>query len=140
MAPFDLEAPAVEPSPDDDLDIGRDGAEAAATVPVWNDDDEHPLDAKVTFGRADGGPDRRPVVEQPFRQSMRGYRNALPPFEDGVERVVLRADRHVVGDTVDYEELEATVADDGERFRVEGEDSCGSNGVGDYSLRGLEGW
>jgi len=139
VAPFDLEAPAVEPSPDDDLDIERDGAEAAATVPVWNDD-EHPLDAKITFGRADGGPDRRPVVEQPFRQSTRGCRNALPPFEDGVERVVLRADRHVVGDTVDYEELEATVADDGERFRVEGEDSCGSNGVGDYSLRGLEGW
>ena len=36
--------------------------------------------------------------------------------------MILRADRHVVGDTTDYEEPEATVADDGERFRVEGED------------------
>lgn len=54
---------------------------------------------------------------------MRGYRNALPPFNDGVERVVLRADRHVVGDTVGYEELETTIAYDGERFRVEAEDS-----------------
>ena len=53
---------------------------------------------------------------------MRGYRNALPLFEDGVERVVLRADRHVVGDTVDYDELEATVAYGGQRFHVEGED------------------
>lgn len=44
-------------------------------------------------------------------------------FEDGVERVVLRADRRVVGDTVGYEEPEATVADGGERFHVEGEDS-----------------
>ena len=118
---LDLEAPAVSPTPDDDAEIERDGDEVVVTTPVWNDE-EHPPDAELVFERTDRDPDRRLVAEQLFRRPMRGYRNALPLFEDGVERVVLRTDRHVVGDTVDYDELEATVAYGGQRFHVEGED------------------
>ncbi|PSQ45097.1 hypothetical protein BRD14_00150 [Halobacteriales archaeon SW_5_68_122] len=118
---LDLEAPAVSPTPDDDAEIERDGDEVVVTTPVWNDE-EHPPDAELVFERTDRDPDRRLVAEQLFRRPMRGYRNALPLFEDGVEQVVLRTDRHVVSDTVDYDELEATVAYGGQRFHVEGED------------------
>jgi hypothetical protein len=121
---FDLKTPAVEPSPDDDVEIERDGDEVVVTTPLWNHD-EHPPDAELVFERTDRDPDRRLVAEQLFRRPLRGYRNALPLFEDGVERIVLRADRHVVGDTVDYDELEATVAYGGETVRVQGEDPIG---------------
>lgn len=117
----DLEAPDVDPKPDDDVEIERDGEAVTATMPVWGDD-EHPPDAEIVFERTDAEPDRRLVSEQLFRRPMRGYRNALPLFGEGVDRVVLHADRHVVGGTVGYEELERTVEYDGETFHVEGED------------------
>ena len=117
----DLDAPAVEPDPDENVEVERDGAAVTVTMPVWGDD-EHPPDAELVFERTDEPVDRRLVPEQLFRRPMGGYRNALPLFESGVERVVLRGDRHVVGDTVGYEALEATVAYRGDTFHVEGED------------------
>lgn len=118
---IDLDAPAVHPAPDDDLVVDRDGTEVVVTTPAWHDDD-HPPRAEIEFERTDREPDRRLIPEQLFRRPMAGYRNSLSFFEDGVDRVVLRADRHTVGDTVGYDELERTVAYEGERFHAVGED------------------
>lgn len=118
---IDLAAPGVDPEPDDDLEVERDGSEVVVTTPAWHDE-EHPPRAEIAFERTDREPDRRLVAEQLFRRPMAGYRNALPFFDAGVERVVLRADRHTVGDTVGYGELERTVAFEGETFHAEGED------------------
>lgn len=120
---FDLDAPAVDPTPDDDVDVERDGEEILVTMPEWNDE-EHPPQAKVTFERAaeGSGVDRRLIPEQLFRRPMRGFRNALSLFEEGIERVTLRADRHVVGTTVEYDDLQQRVAYEGTTFRVKGED------------------
>lgn len=118
----DLDAPEVSPSVDDDVDIERDGDELVVTMPEWNDD-EHPPNAEIIFERAASAEtDRRLIPEQLFRQPMRGYRNALPLFEESIERLTLRADRHVVGRTTGYDELETTVEYDGETFHVTGED------------------
>ena len=118
---FEFDAPAVDPRPDEDVEVDRDADELVVTMPEWHDED-HPQRAELVFERAGGEPDRRLIPEQLFRWPMRGFRNALPAFEPDVERVVLRADRHVVGDTVGYEDLERRVAYRGETFRVEGED------------------
>lgn len=118
---FDLDAPRVAPEPDDDVTVERDGQEVVVTMPAWNDED-HPPRAELVFERDLGDADRRLIPEQLFRRPMRGFRNALPLFDEGVERVTLRADRHVVGATVDYDDLEQRVAYDGETFSVVGED------------------
>lgn len=119
----DLEAPAVEPEPDDDVEVARDGGTVVVTMPAWHDD-EHPPRAEIEFARAGAkaAAERRIIPEQLFRRSMTPYRNALLHFRAGVERVVLRADRHAIGDTVGYDALETTVAYEGETFQVESED------------------
>ncbi|MEF8915809.1 hypothetical protein [Natronomonas sp.] len=119
----DLEARAVSPSPDDDVEVERSGEELVVTMPEW-DDDEHPPNAEIRVSRADEDTeaDRQLIPEQLFRRPMRGYRNTLPLFEAGIERITLRADRHVVGRTVGYDELERTVEYEGETFDATGED------------------
>jgi hypothetical protein len=119
---FDVDAPAVSPEPDDDIDIERDGEELVVTMPEWNDD-RHPPQAEIVVERAEGAEaDRRLIPEQLFRQPMVGYRNTLPLFAEGIERVTLRADRHVVGRTTGYDDLESTVEYGGETFHATGED------------------
>lgn len=120
---FDLDAPAVSPEPDDDVTVERDGEELVVTMPEWNDE-EHPPRAEVVVERAADGTDvdQRLIPEQLFRQPMVGYRNTLPLFAEGIERVTLRGDRHVVGRTVGYDELERTVEYEGETFHATGED------------------
>lgn len=118
---FDLEAPAVDPQPDEDIEVERDDDELVVTMPEWHDDD-HPPQAEIVIERASGPAERHLIPEQLFRRPMRGYRNTLPLFENGIDRITLRADRHVVGRTVGYEELEATVGYEGETFHVTGED------------------
>jgi hypothetical protein len=119
---FDLDAPAVSPEPDDDVTVERDGEELVVTMPEWNDD-EHPPQAEIVFERAeDADPDRRLIPEQLFRHPMVGFRNTLPLFAEGIERITLRTDRHVVGRTTGYDSLETTVEYEGETFHATGED------------------
>lgn len=118
---LELDAPAVSPQPEDDITVERDGDELVVTMPEWHDD-EHPPQAEIVIERADGNPERRLIPEQLFRRSMDGYRNTLPLFDADIERITLRADRHVVGRTVGYDELETTVEYEGETYYAEGED------------------
>jgi hypothetical protein len=90
------------------------------TMPAWTDD--HPPRADFVFERADGRPtpDRRPIPERLFRRPMCGYRNSLP-FAEDIAVVVLRTDRHVGGDTVDFDGFERTVTNVCNRFHLEGD-------------------
>ena len=69
--------------------------------------------------------ERRVVAEQLFRRRFRAYRNTLPAFEPGVERLLLRTDWSTVDETAGLDDRELTVAYDGERFHVEGETPAG---------------
>lgn len=120
VALFEFDAPSIQPEPDD-VAIERDGEELLVTTPAWHDED-HPPRAELDFERVDGGADHRLIPEQLFRRPMRGFGNALPLFEAGVERLRLRANRHVVGGAVGYDDLRRRVAYEDETFRVEGED------------------
>jgi hypothetical protein len=121
-AMFDLEAPAVSPTPEAGIDVDRDDETVVVTTPEWGDADEHSPRSELTVERTDRDADRRVVAEQLFRRRFRAYRNALLAFEPGVERVVLRTDWSTVVETAGLDDLELTVAYDGERFRVAGED------------------
>jgi hypothetical protein len=120
-AMFDLEAPAVSPGLEEGVDVERDGEEVVVTTPEWNDADKHSPRSELIVERTDRDADRRVVAEQLFRRRFRAYRNTLPAFEAGVERVVLRTDWSTVDETAGLDDLELTVAYDGERFHVEGE-------------------
>jgi len=91
-AMFDLEAPAVSPGLEEDADIERDGEEVVVTMPERNDAGGHSARTELTFERTDADPDRGLLPEQLFRRRFRAYRNALPAFESGIERVLLRTD------------------------------------------------
>jgi hypothetical protein len=51
---------------------------------------------------------------------MCGYRNSLP-FAEYIAVVDLRTDRHVGGDTVDFDGFERTVTNVCNRFHLEGD-------------------
>ena len=89
---FDFEVPAVSPGLEEDADLERDGEEAVITMPEWSDADEHSPRTELVFERTDADPDRGLLPEQLFRRRFRAYRNALPAFEPGIERVLLRTD------------------------------------------------
>ena len=120
-AMFDLEAPTVSPGLEEGVDVERDGEEVVVTTPEWNDADKHSPRSELIVERTDRDADRRVVAEQLFRRRFRAYRNTLPAFEPGVERLLLRTDWSTVDETAGLDDLELTVAYDGERFHVEGE-------------------
>jgi hypothetical protein len=92
---LDVEAPPVSPEPTEAVDIEYDGDEVIVTTPHWDGGDGW-HDKRFVFERTDAEPDRRLIPEQLYRPKLLGYRNSLPLFEDGVERVRLR----VAGDDV----------------------------------------
>lgn len=83
-------------------------------MPAWEEVDEHPPRERLVVERTDADADERIVPEQLYRRPFRGLRNALPMFEPGVERVVVRTDGHVVGDALGRDA-------DRRRFSYEGE-------------------
>jgi hypothetical protein len=93
-AMFDLDAPPVEPRPDDDVTVERDGDTVTVTTPKW-DDGDHPPNERIEVVPSDRG-GRRIIPEQLFRRPYGVLRNVVPFFEDGVERVVLRTDAHAL--------------------------------------------
>jgi hypothetical protein len=118
---------ALEPT--DSATIERDGAEVVVTTDAYGNG-EHPEDGTVTVERAgddDGGDADREADRVVVEQLMGGgsvfggssaLRNALAPFEDGVERVVLRTDEYGVDDAVEHDASERHVAFRGETYRL----------------------
>jgi hypothetical protein len=84
----------------------EDGA-ATVTLDVWGDG-KHPKDAKFALTRADSA-DERVLPEQVMSQGGfvadgDGLRNALAAMTESVDRVVVRADEHVVESALSDEE------------------------------------
>lgn len=79
--------------------VERDGDDVVVTTSQYGDD-EHPSDASFSLARAPTA-EERVIAEQVmggsrFGSHRDGLRNALAAMADDVERVVVRADEHVV--------------------------------------------
>jgi hypothetical protein len=98
----EIEADPVEIVPTDDVTGERDGSTVVVTDSKHGDG-EHPPDATLTVTRTDAEADSRLIPEQVMRRRLRGLRNALAFFEEGVETVVVRTDEHVAENVVGYE-------------------------------------
>lgn len=106
---FDLVGDAVAVEPAEDVTTERDDERVVVRSP--RRDDERP--ATLTVRPADDA-DRRLLPEQVMRRRLRGLRNTLPFFDDGIAVVELRTDRTVARGATGY---------DGEtvQFRFEGQ-------------------
>ncbi|WP_336036492.1 hypothetical protein [Halobacterium yunchengense] len=98
----------VEVVPTEDASVEVDGSTATVTTPRWGDG-EHPPDATLVVSRAESA-DERLLPEQVMAASAGGFaggggalRNALAAFEDGVERVEVRADEYAVDGAVGHD-------------------------------------
>lgn len=98
----EIEADPVEIVPTDDATGERDGSTVVVTDSKHGDG-EHPPDATLTVTRTDAEADNRLIPEQVMRRRLRGLRNALAFFEEGVETVVVRTDEHVAENVVGYD-------------------------------------
>ncbi|QSG13934.1 hypothetical protein [Halapricum desulfuricans] len=96
---FDIDAPPIELTPDDDVQVSHEGETVTVTMPEWTDD-KHPEPETLTVEPIDRA-DERVIREQ--AATTRGFRNTLPFFEDGIKRVILRTDKHGVESVVGYE-------------------------------------
>lgn len=108
-----VDAPQVRITPDEDISVDREGATVTVTDASWDHDGTD--SARLTVERGDGAGQRR-IREQVAPHS--GYRNTLPLFEDGVDRVVLRTNQDTVRDVLGREQS-LTVRFDGDTYRVE---------------------
>ncbi|ELZ06475.1 hypothetical protein C482_01615 [Natrialba chahannaoensis JCM 10990] len=131
---FDLDAPplAVEPEPDAVID-DSDGTEADRVVRLPNYEDAR-RPATLTVTRVDShstadadastdtdvDTDAHLIPEQLPRRRFRSFRNTLPFFDDGIDRVVLETDRGTALRWFGYEETTRTVSYKGTVFEVTG--------------------
>ncbi len=115
---FDLDAPAIEVTPTDDVRAARDGERVVVTSPRHRAEGEHRRPATLTLTRTDADADERLVPEQVMRRRLRGLRNALAGVEAGVETVVLRTDERTAERAVDYDADSRTVEFEGDTYRV----------------------
>lgn len=125
-AMFDLDAPALSIDVDEDAVVHDEGEELVVTLP---DHEDARRPATFTVSRlggvgADGsGVGGRIIEEQLPRHPFRGFRNALPRFEAGVERVRVKTDRTTALRPVGYEDGGTTTVEyDGQAYEAVGEE------------------
>lgn len=119
-AMFDVDAPELTVDLEAEATIVEDGTATVVELPNHVDARQP---AAFVVERADATAiDRQFIPEQLSRRPFRGYRNALPLFEGGVERVAVRTDRGTALRPLKYEKTaERTVAYRGQTYRVTGE-------------------
>jgi hypothetical protein len=137
---LDLEAPAVDPRPDDDVDVERDGKEIVVTTPLW-DDDEHPPDAELVFERTTANPTAgsSPSNCSGGRCAAIGTRSRCSRTASNGSSCGPTATSSATLSTTTNSRRRSPTAASGSTSRAR--THCGSDrAASGYSLRGLEGW
>ena len=118
-AMFELDAPDLSVDVEEDAVVHDEGAEIVVTLPN-HEDARRP--ATFTVSRTEGA-ERRLIEEQLPRRPFRGFRNALPLFENGVEQVQVKTDRSTALRPVDYDDGGTTTVEyEGQAFEAVGEE------------------
>ena len=118
---LDLEAPSLEVEPEADAAIEDEGEKVVVELPNYADA-RRPATVIVTRSDTDVDEvDERLIPEQLPRRPFRGFRNAIPLFDDGVETVRVKTDRGTALGQFGYEEGERrTIAYEGRTFEATG--------------------
>ena len=118
-AMFDLDAPDLSVDVEADTVVHDEGAEIVVTLPN-HEDARRP--ATFTVSRTEEA-EGKLIEEQLPRRPFRGFRNALPLFEDGVEQVRVKTDRSTALRPVDYDDSGTTTVEyEGQAFEAVGEE------------------